>query len=72
MRRQLSNNIYGLKFAMEKNDFERLKSSSRKKQNDFVANPIYCAGRVLKPGFREISEGLRGKLPLNCELIFQK
>ena len=40
MKRQLSNTIYGLKFAMEKNDFERLKSSSGKKRNDFVANPI--------------------------------
>ena len=43
MKRQLSTTIYGLKFAMEKNDFERLKSSSGKKRNDFVANPIvYC------------------------------
>ena len=41
MKRQLSNTIYGLKFAMEKNDFERLKPSSRKKQNNFVANTIY-------------------------------
>ena len=40
MKRQLSNTIYGLKFAMEKNDFERFKSSSSKKRNDFVANPI--------------------------------
>ena len=40
MKRQLSNIIYGLKFAMEKNDFEQLKSSSGKKRNDFVANPI--------------------------------
>ena len=40
MKRQLSNTIYGLKFAMVKNDFERLKSSSGKKRNDFVANPI--------------------------------
>ena len=40
MKRQLSNTIYGLKFAMEKNDFERLKSSSGKKRNVFVANPI--------------------------------
>ena len=40
MKRQLSNTIYGLKFAVEKNDFERLKSSSGKKRNDFVANPI--------------------------------
>ena len=40
MKRQLSNTIYGLKFAIEKNDFERLKSSSEKKWNDFVANPI--------------------------------
>ena len=47
MERQLSNTIYGLKFAMEKNDFEGLKSSGGKKQNDFVANPIvYCAPRV--------------------------
>ena len=36
----MSNPIYGLKFAVEKNDFERLKSSSDKKRNDFVANPI--------------------------------
>ena len=27
MKRQLSNTISGLKFAMKKNDFERLKSS---------------------------------------------
>ena len=40
MKRQLSNTIYGLKFAMEKNDFERLKSSSGKKRNEFIANPI--------------------------------
>ena len=40
MKRQLSNTIYGLKFALEKNDFERLKSSSGKKRNDFVANLI--------------------------------
>ena len=40
MKRQLSNTVYGLKFAMEKNDFERLKSSSGKNRNDFVANPI--------------------------------
>ena len=36
----MSNTIYGLKVAMEKNDFERLKSSNRKLRNDFVANPI--------------------------------
>ena len=41
MKRQLSNTIYGLKFAMEKNDFQRLKSPSRKKQNDLVADPIF-------------------------------
>ena len=40
MKRQLSNTIYGLKFAMEKNDFERLKPSSEKKRNYFVANSI--------------------------------
>ena len=40
MKRQLSNTIYGLKFAMEMNDFKWLKSSSGKKRNDFVANPI--------------------------------
>ena len=40
MKRQLSNTIYGLKFAMEKNEFKRLKSSSGKKRNDFVADPI--------------------------------
>ena len=40
MKRQLSNIIYGLKFAMENNDFERLKSSSGIKRIDFVANPI--------------------------------
>ena len=39
MKRQLSNTIYGLNFAMEKNDFERLKSSRGKKRNDFVINP---------------------------------
>ena len=41
MKRQLANTIYDLKFAMEKNDFERLKSFRGKKQNDFVSNPIY-------------------------------
>ena len=41
MKRQLSNTIYGLKFAVKKNDFERLKSSIGKKRNDFVANPIF-------------------------------
>ena len=37
MKCQLSNTIYGLKLAMEKNDFERLKSSTGKKLSDFVA-----------------------------------
>ena len=37
---QFRHTIYGLKFAMEKNDFERLKSSSGKKRKDLVANPI--------------------------------
>ena len=41
MKHQLSDTIYCLKFAMEKKDFERLKSSSHKKRNDFVANPIF-------------------------------
>ena len=41
MIRQLSNTLYGLKFAIEKNLFERLKSSNGKKRNDFVANPIF-------------------------------
>ena len=40
MKRQLSNTIYDLNIAMEKNDFERLKLSTGKKRNDFVANPI--------------------------------
>ena len=40
MKCQLSNTIYGLTFAMEKNNFERLKSSTGKKRNDFIANPI--------------------------------
>ena len=40
MKRQLSNTIYGLKFPMEKNDFERPKLSSEIKRNDFVADPI--------------------------------
>ena len=40
MKRELSYTINGLKFAMEKNDFERPKSSSGKKRNDFGANPI--------------------------------
>ena len=31
MKRQLSNTIYDLKFAIEKNDFERIKSSSGKR-----------------------------------------
>ena len=45
----MSYTIYGLKFAMEKNDFERLKSSSGKKRNDFVANPIVeHAMRIVK------------------------
>ena len=50
MKRQLSNTIYGLKFVMEKNDFERLKSSSGKKRNDFVANP-YIVQAVLNLNF---------------------
>ena len=40
MKRQLSNTIYGQKFALEKNDFEQLKPSIGKKRNNFVANPI--------------------------------
>ena len=40
MKRQLPNTIYALQSALEKNDFERLKSSSGKKRNDFVANSI--------------------------------
>ena len=40
MKRQLSNTIYGLKVAIEKNDFERLNSSVGKKRNNFFANPI--------------------------------
>ena len=40
MKRQLSNTIYGLQLAMEKNDFERPNSSSGKKRNDFDVNPI--------------------------------
>ena len=40
MKLQLSNTIYGLKFAMKKNDFERLKSSNGTKQNHFVAKLI--------------------------------
>ena len=34
MKFQLSNTIYSLKFAMEKNDFERLESSNGKKRNE--------------------------------------
>ena len=49
MKRQLLNTIHGLKLAMEKNDFKRLKSSSGKKRNDFVANPIkYFLFNILK------------------------
>ena len=48
MKRQLSNTIYGLKFALEKNDFERLKSSRGKKRNDFVANPIFKEWKIIK------------------------
>ena len=51
MKFQLSNTIYGLKFAMEENDFEQLKSCRGKKRNDFVANPIYnhlCEHRIFK------------------------
>ena len=40
MKRQLSNTIYGLKFAMEKNDFERL---HRKK---FLV-PVYKESTIL-------------------------
>ena len=46
MKCLLSNTIYGLKFSMEKNDFERLKPSSGKKRNDFVANPIYLLVKI--------------------------
>ena len=35
MERKLTNAIYGLKFAMEKNGSERLKSSSGTKRNYF-------------------------------------
>ena len=48
MKRQLLNTIYGLKFEMEKNDFERLKSSNRKKRNKFVANPIHKCARLVR------------------------
>ena len=47
MKHQMSNTIYGLKFPMEKNDFKRLKSSSGKKRNDFVANPIVITSKSL-------------------------
>ena len=40
MKRQLSNTIYVQKFAIEKNNFKRLQSSSEKKRNDIVANSI--------------------------------
>ena len=40
MKYQLLNTIYGLKFGMEKDDFEQLKSSSGKKRNDFIVYPI--------------------------------
>ena len=36
MKRQLANTICGLKFTMDENNLERLKSSSGKKRNDFV------------------------------------
>ena len=41
MEHQLSNTMYDLEFAMEEDDFERLKSSSIKKRNDFVADPMH-------------------------------
>ena len=41
MKRQLSNIIYGLKFAMEKNDFERLKSSSGKSEMTLLPTQYY-------------------------------
>ena len=56
MKRQLSNTIYSLKFAMEKNDFERLKSSSGKKRNDFVDIPIY--GHPVSMLNRQVKWGL--------------
>ena len=59
MKRQLSNTIYGLKFAMEKNDFERLKSSSGKNRNDFVANPIGLGFAIL-PCIKYIQDAPRG------------
>ena len=43
MKRHLSNTIYGLNFAMEKNDLERIKSFSGKKRNDFVDNTIFSS-----------------------------
>ena len=48
MKRQLSNTIYGLKFTMEKYDFERLKSSSGKRRNDFFANPMKLISMQMK------------------------
>ena len=59
MKRQLLNTIYGLTFAMEKNDFERLKSSKGKKRNDFFSNPIYkdLLDLNIKRNLLEYSEG---------------
>ena len=62
MKRKLSNTICGLKFAMEKNDFERLKSSNEKKRNDFVVIPIIRLGFVIYVGqveFKEVPSPLR-------------
>ena len=59
MKRQLSNTIYGLKFAMEKNDFERLKSSSGKKRNDFVANPIVLMFELIEIRSESVVETTR-------------
>ena len=51
MKRQLSNTICGLKFAIEKNDFEQLKSSSGKKRNNFVANSVCQHYAMIKSTF---------------------
>ena len=72
MKRHLSNTIYGLKFAMDKNDFKRLKSSSEKKRNDFVANPIVaqcaCKGAIPK-WFHEFFHRISRNRRCNCNVI---
>ena len=69
MKRQLPNTIYeyGLKFAMKKNDFERLKPSSGKKRN-FKKFPVSRSSG--HPEYQTRSDSLNfGRIWLVSELV---